>query len=84
MATTVQLPKTFYDDHVARMLLPAGVVVKETKRHYHVELDPAEFAELLSDSTHYAWLGTAELGQESLGLVASARATVAALRKVAQ
>ena len=83
MATTVQLPKTFYDDHVARML-PAGVVVKETKRHYLVELDEAEFAELLSDSSHYAWLGTAELGQESLGLVASARATVAALRKVAQ
>lgn len=79
---TVKIPKRFYDDHVARDL-PAGKVVEDMPRHYRVELNAADYTELLSDADHYVWLGrTGDLDPEYFGLVSSARATVAALRKV--
>lgn len=72
--TTLRLPRTFYDDHVARDL-PGGIVHNATKSHVHVTLDPLELAELLSDARHYAseWKF---MGREFAGLGASARATV--------
>lgn len=73
---TYRLPPTFYEDHTARDL-PAGNVVRETKQHVYVSLDAAEFAELLSDASHYSTPGM--YGPEYLGLVSSARATVRAL-----
>ena len=80
---TVKVPKVFYIDHRERDL-DAGTVIHETARHFTVEADLADLAEMLSDAEHYAWLGTAELGQESFGLVSSARATAKAIRKAVQ
>jgi hypothetical protein len=73
-----RLPPAFYWDHVARDL-PAGRVVRESKRHVFVELDEAERAELLSDARYYADPAiAADMGL--FGLASSARATVRALR----
>lgn len=77
-SVTVDLPPTFYLDHVARDL-PAGRVVKELVKKVRVELDQAGYDDLLDDAEHYCSDYT---DWELQGLVASARATVAALRKV--
>ena len=75
--TVYRVPKVFYDDHVRRDL-PGGRVVKETKQHYHVELNDEEHHELLSDANYY---GDPETGKEMgmSGLSSSARATARAL-----
>ena len=76
---TVSLPPAFYADHVARDL-PAGTVVKQTKKAVTVALTPEELAELRSDASHYAH-SMAEAGFEGRGLIASAKATLKALDK---
>lgn len=73
---TVRLPRRFYDDHVDREL-SAGVEQRRLARQVEVVLDQASFDELRSDADHYA---TSPGFDPSLrGLIASARATVAAL-----
>lgn len=69
----VKLPPVFYFDHVSREL-PAGRVLRETKRDVLVELTLREYDELLSDAQHYAqgW----QFGPELFGLSRSAAATV--------
>lgn len=70
----IRLPKRFMDDHQERDL-PTPNVVRETKSHYYVDpLDP-NLAELLDDAKHYA----SDVDCAPAGIVASARATVAAL-----
>lgn len=76
----VQLPPRFYYDHVARDL-PAGRVVRATRRHVFVEVGEDERAELLSDARHYASAGNGLDVRDYAGLIASARATVRALEK---
>src|SRR5690606_1204252 len=49
----VRLPKLFYDDHVARGQ-QAGKVVRETKRHYVVELAEDELGRLSDAARRYA------------------------------
>jgi hypothetical protein len=78
---TVSLPPAFYADHVAREL-PAGLVVKQTKKAVTVALTQEELAELRSDASHYAF-SMAEGGFEGRGLIASAKATLKALDKQA-
>jgi hypothetical protein len=87
----VKVPKRFIEDHSERECLRGEdgerlwlkeVVKRELKNHYVVELTEAQAKELHSDAEHYAWLGTRELGWHMGGLVASARATRDALRKV--
>lgn len=73
---TYRLPPAFYEDHCARDL-PAGTVVRTTKRSVYVELDADDYAELLSDARHYADRASGFDGL--LGLRSSARATVNAL-----
>lgn len=68
----VRLPKLFYDDHVARGQ-QAGKVVRETKRHYVVELTKDELDGLSDAARRYADEG----GQR--GLTVSAQAAARAL-----
>lgn len=77
--TIVDLPATFYEDHVSREL-PAGKVIEYLPRNkVRVELTADERAEILSDAEHYAdWCGGG-LDRSYIGLVSSARATVKAL-----
>lgn len=78
---TYRIPKTLYDDHISRAL-PGGLIVSETKKHYTVELDLADYTELLGDADHYSDpVIAADLGFEYGGLIASARATKNALVK---
>lgn len=53
MNIIVTIPPTFYDDHTGRDL-PAGEVIKRTKRSIEVKLDAAAFVDLLDDARHYA------------------------------
>lgn len=70
----IRLPKRFMDDHSERDL-PTPEVVRETKTHYYVDpLDP-NLPELLDDAKYYA----EDVDCVPAGIVASARATVAAL-----
>jgi hypothetical protein len=74
-----RVPGAFYEDHAARDL-PAGTLLRHAGRQAVVQLDAESYAELLSDAQHYAtqdWDSPSEMR----GLVASAKATVKALRK---
>ena len=51
--TTIDIPKSFYDDHSERGL-PSPTVVTATKLHYRIRLDDPATAELLDDARHYA------------------------------
>ncbi len=77
-----RLPHYFYGDHVSRDL-PAGWIVRETKKHVFVELTTLDYNELLSDADFYWDQRQAFMDSDpgSLGLVTSARATATALRK---
>lgn len=78
----VKIPKTFYDDHRDRDL-PAPPVLRKLARHYVVDAAHPDARELLNDATHYSdvceWAG-APGASPYIGLQASARATVRALR----
>jgi hypothetical protein len=80
MIKLVRIPKVFYDDHTDGRELPAPPVLSETKRHYIIDADTEEAAELLDDARHYSgvvdWAGD----RDYLGLQSSARATVIALK----
>ncbi|MBX9642052.1 MAG: hypothetical protein K2X97_20715 [Mycobacteriaceae bacterium] len=76
----VSLPPAFYDDHMSRGL-PSGQEVARTHRRVLVELDEDGHRDLLEDAELYVDMGVAEFGREMLGLIASARATVVALRR---
>lgn len=77
----VRIPARFYADHMERGL-PTPTEQKGTARHVWIDLDDPATAELLSDAEHYAH----PYGPDncSCGLIASAKATVAALRSADQ
>jgi len=82
---TVELPPTFYYDHVARGL-PAGTVVRVKAKTVVVEATVAELVEILNDAKFH--VAQAEAGHwddpERLmfGMIGSARATVRRLQPV--
>jgi hypothetical protein len=76
----VSLPPAFHDDHVSRGL-PSGQEVARTQRRVSVDLDEDGHRDLLEDAEFYVDMGVAEFGREMLGLIASARATIVALRR---
>jgi hypothetical protein len=80
MTRLVRIPTVFYDDHTSGRELPAPPIVSATLRHYVIDADHADAAELLSDAKHYSdvveWAGD----RDYLGLQSSARATVGALK----
>ena len=71
-----RVQKAFYDDHLARKDDEPGVILKTLSRSYDVDLNRAQFWDLLTDAAHYGDPGMVrELGFEYSGLCASARAT---------
>lgn len=80
MSVTLQVPATFYDDHVSRDCLPGSDVTCKANR-VTVTLDAAAYDDLLSDAEFYSDASQFE-GWDMRSLCASARRTVVALRKV--
>src|SRR5690606_38402904 len=76
---TIDLPPLFYDDHVARGLLP-GFVVKRLARNTRVELNRETFDDLRADAAHYVEMAE-EFNETVPHVVISARATLRALDK---
>ncbi len=84
MTLTMTLPPRFVYDHWSRDLPEEGTSTKvsETKRTVTVEMDWPAAVDLYSDAKHYSDAGIAQdMGLR--GLAASARATVAAMRRQA-
>lgn len=81
MTRLIRIPKCFLDDHAERDL-PTPVVQRATRRHYGIRADDPALDELMSDARYYAE-GGIDLSAfpHLIGLVASARATLAAIRK---
>ena len=78
MKRLVRIPKRFYDDHVEREL-PAPEIIKQTKRHYWIDLNSEHLSELLSDADYYGdYLGFEEY---LYPIIHSAKATAAAIEK---
>ena len=77
----IRIPQRFYDEHGERDL-PAPVVQQATRSHYFIRADDPALDELVSDAAHYAEGGIDTHDFPHLfGLVASARATLHAIRK---
>jgi len=74
-----KLPARFTQDHIERDLLDDERVVRWTREHAFVALTDDEWCEFESDADYYA-TGTG-FHPEYRGLIASARATLKALRQ---
>lgn len=74
----VRVPWVFFIDHMERSL-PTPEEVKADARSAWVRLDDPALPELLDDARHYAHTSGPDLC--SRGLIASAKATVAAIEK---
>jgi len=83
---TLQIPKSFINDHAKRGLIEYQYdqnddirpwVIKETKRHYTVQLHLVDTLDLLSDAHHYStqWSNMGGVGSDFAGLGSSALAT---------
>lgn len=83
MSTAVyRLPKHFPEDHWSRDCGETDEIVRETKSHYYVKMDDDGYRDMLSDADYYCFMpgDFLEAGM-SIGFIASARATLNALRK---
>ena len=77
----IRIPRVFLDDHAERDL-PTPVIQKTHRYHYDIRADDPALDELVSDAAHYAEGGISTRDfPELFGLVASARATLTAIRK---
>lgn len=70
---TVDIPQSFYDDHISRGCGESGEVLKVLARKYRVRLDEAAWNDLKSDCEHYC---AGDYWGEFQGLVTSARGTL--------
>jgi len=75
---TIEIPETFWDDHMSRECTPA-IDEKSKGRKVVVTLDHEGWQDLLSDCWYY--LDFASEGAEYLGLVTSAGWTLSALAR---
>lgn len=75
-----RLPKAFASDHWGRDCGETDEIVRETKSHYYVKMDADGWGDMESDADYYVCCGS-DMGWDYQGLVSSARATLAALRK---
>ena len=73
LVVTVKIPKKFYVDHIERDCEP-GTIIKETKKHYTMELIETAYYDLKSDSDYYSDCGES-MGFDMQWLISSARAT---------
>ena len=81
----VDLPQTFYDDHVGRDL-DGGTEVKRLARKVRVDLDQDAYDEILSDAKHYAGGAMEDMYLDDFvtasAIIRSAKATAKALQAV--
>ena len=78
---TIRVPRAFLDDHRERDL-PTPIVRRTLRYHYEIAADDPALDELESDARHYGEGGISGRDFPHLfGLIASARATLAAIRK---
>jgi hypothetical protein len=75
----LRLPPAFYDDHVSRDL-PSGVEIRRTSRYVEIEAEDDDLAEIYSDASYYADPVGGPNWPEGVGIRASARATVKAMK----
>lgn len=83
MNETIKIPDRFYIDHMERSL-PTPEDVGSFKNHVLIRTDDPALPELLNDAEHYAVM-TERRGRYDCmprGIVASAAATVRAIRNV--
>jgi len=73
----VKIPAMFYLDRVDRVL-PSPAEIRSTKRNVWIDLNDRRTAELLADAEHRVEAGS--YPEMPPGLVASARATVKAIK----
>lgn len=78
---TVLVPAKFWWDHYNRDLDDTSRVVKGSGHRVLLEMNPAAIAELASDADYYATGFTGEDAADLRGLIASAKATLKALKK---
>lgn len=77
-----RLSKCFADDHWSRGCGETDEIVRETKSHYYVKMDAGGYSDMLSDADYYCFMpGDFLEAHMFIGFIASARATLAALRK---
>ena len=76
----IRIPRVFLDDHAERDL-PTPAIPKSTRPYYWIRADDPALPELVNDAEYYAEGGIDTRAFPHLfGLVASARATLAAIR----
>lgn len=73
LVVTVKIPKKFYEDHLERDC-SEGTIIKETKKHYIMELTKPAYIDLKSDADFYSDCGES-VDFDMQWLVSSARAT---------
>ena len=76
---TYKIPPRFYLDHLARGCGESGKVIRTTKNHLIVELDAVALDDLLTDALYYVECADT-FDPPITGLIASARATVKAIK----
>lgn len=75
-----RLPKRFAEDHWGRECGQSDRIIRETKKHYYVEMDEDGWGDMESDADYYRDFARYE-GFEWGPLAASAKATYDALHK---
>jgi hypothetical protein len=78
-------PERFWQDHIDRSNNPEALEeaeVRATSKGIVVRLTEDQLGELDSDAEFYAYMGVAEFGFEYAGLISSAKATVARIKKL--
>ena len=82
MSTAIyRLPKCFAEDHWDRDCGQTDEIIRETKAHYYVQMDCDGWGDMESDADYYLGMGSEMVECMGIGFMASARATLAALRK---
>ena len=76
-----RLPKRFAEDHWGRDCGQTDEIVRETKSHFYVKMDQDGWGDMESDADFYVGMGGEMIESMGIGFIASARATLNALRK---
>lgn len=79
---TIQLPATFWDDHIERDCSPTAVEIKRSARLVTVQLDAEAWADIYSDAKYYGNADLRWFDSEYRGLLQSAKATLRRLEQV--
>ena len=78
---TIQVAPRFWYDHKDRGCSPTAEVIKYTDKNVTVLLDETAWADLYSDAEYYGGSDSNWFAGDYRGIVASARATLARMRR---